>query len=188
MNKLFLAAAVVAGAIAFSATGADAQQGQRQTQTQAQPVFRPGWHIVQECAEFLVIQPSGSDVQAQGAEAVEMYIAPGEIVLAFERTAAGVTYAFESHGRLSALRPARCLTPAPAPGRPAYISQQTEADGVTIASGSTVWLRRHNTRNGRAVVLLAGGREVELPTNLVRILPDTYAEEVRNGTFKTVHP
>ena len=146
--------------------------------------FQPGWYIVEECAEYFVMQPSTSDAEA-GPEA-ELLIAPGEVVLAFEGSR-GTVYAFESHGRMSALRPARCLTAAPVQGRPAYVSEElvTMSD-IKIMAGSTVWMLRYNTANRTAVVRLAGGKELEVPSESITLLSNAYSDWMRTATFAPV--
>jgi hypothetical protein len=145
--------------------------------------FTPGWYIVEECAEFSVLSPSATDVQTEG----EMFIAPGEVVLAFEG-GRGSVLVFESFGRMSAMRPANCLTPAPLTGRPASVTQEivTMAD-VSIPAGSTVWMLRYNVPNRTAVVRLAGGVELEVPSESIGLLSNNYAEAVRNAYFQRVH-
>jgi hypothetical protein len=146
--------------------------------------FTPGWYIVEECAEFVVMQRSANDAEA---EQHEMFIAPGEVVLAFEGTREAV-YVFESFGRMSAVRPARCLTRVPATGRPAYISQEiVTMEDVKIPTGSTVWMLRYNTANRTAVVRLAGGMELEVPSESITVLTNSYAETLRNAFFQQVH-
>jgi hypothetical protein len=147
--------------------------------------FSPGWYIVEDCAEFFVMQASAGDLEA-GGEA-EMFIAPGEVVLAFEG-ARGNIFVFESFGRMSAMRPAQCLTRVPAVGRPArVVNEIVSMDDTKIVAGATVWMLRYNTAGRTAVVRLASGRELEIPSESVTTLFNSFDEVMRGATFQAVH-
>lgn len=147
--------------------------------------FSPGWYIVEDCAEFFVMQRSSID--PENPSGGQMFISPGEVVLAFEG-ARGNVYVFESFGRMSAMRPAQCLTRAPAVGRPArVVSEIVTMEDVKIVEGSTVWMLRYNTANRTAVVRLAGGRELEIPSESVTVLFNAFDEVMRSAHFEQVH-
>ena len=116
-----------------------------------------------------------------------MYIAPGEVVLAFEG-ARGNVYVFESFGRMSAMRPANCLTRVPPTGRPArVVNEIVTMEDIKIVAGATVWMLRYNTANRTAVVRLGGGRELEVPSESVTVLFNAFDETMRAAAFQQVH-
>jgi hypothetical protein len=148
------------------------------------PGFSPGWYIVEECAQFFVMQRATMDPSDNSAN---LFIAPGEVVLAFEG-ARGNVYVFESFGRMSAMRPAECLTHAPSVGRPARVLNEiVTMEDIKVVAGATVWMLRYNTTNRTAVIRLNGGRELEVPSESVTVLFNAFDETMRNANFQPVH-
>jgi hypothetical protein len=147
--------------------------------------FSPGWYIVEDCAEFFVMQRATIDPEQPSPG--QLFISPGEVVLAFEG-ARGNVYVFESFGRMSAVRPSQCLTRAPTVGRPArVVNEIVTMEDLKIVAGSTVWMLRYNTANRTAVVMLGGRREFEIPSESVTVLFNAFEETMRSATFQQVH-
>lgn len=162
------------------------------------PAFSPGWYIVEECAQFAVVQESALDA-AGAMDAVledtlpegmpdappELTIAAGEVVFAFERTR-DAFLVLEWFGRMSAVKPEGCLTRAPAGGRPGYLQADVQLFDGQLRAGSALWVVAIDAATGGATVQVTGGRRQNIPNASITLLANLYSDLTRQAIYQPV--
>ena len=158
----------------------------------SQNEFQPGYYIIKENAQYIVLQPSGADfiysVESDCYSTSNNYqMNANEVVVAYAKNKENI-YCYDPNGRIVVFKSINSLVKAPTPGNVCFMKDDMDVmSGSSIIKGSFVWGVGQNTATESVIIMYADGSKIDVPQHKLIFFEKFLNQFVKeNVEFSTV--